>query len=361
MSRIEEMLKDKKGARIDYDEILKKCPWIVEKNRYCVLSPDSDGLLCGLFMAKQLDWKIVGFYDDKVCLINKDYTEKDIVFLDGEIFRKQIKSMGHHMVLYNKNSIPSTWNNFDSCIQPNIIRNYDGAHDFRLKYPLATIHMLTSIVAYKHREIKLPESAIPPLLFTDGVFMILFSYPENVLNWLHYLRIDEEWNPMKHIFENESYTVFELMKEMNAFFRQRDLLTVRGERGDRLKISDKAGNPCNIEAGTKDTKKISKDAKDRSCDFINILGEATGWRFFGKDWDCWDNLKLYKFSKGDFVGKSKRLNNSSFSEMMSNMPLSWAMTSGNNIEYTIEDPDFLEINRKIKDYLNLVNTKNDTE
>ncbi len=357
MSKIEEMLKNKHDARIDYDELLKKYPWIVEKNRFCVLSPDSDGLLCGLFMAKYLNWKVVGFYDDKVCLINKEYVSQDIVFLDGEIFRKEIKSMGHHMVMYNKNYIPSQWHNFDSCIQPNIIRNYDGAHDFRLKYPLATIHMLASIVSYKYREIKIPESAIPPLLFTDGVFMILFSYPENVLNWLHFLRIDEDWNPMKQIFENDSYSVFELMKEMNDFFRLRDSISVSKERGDRLKISDKSGKPFNIEPHINGSKKINDEAKDRAISFLKILGDATTWPFSANDWACWGNLKFYQFSKSDFEGRNKRINASSFDEMMKEMPLSWAMTSGQNIEYTIESPDFLEINRDINDYLAFLNSK----
>ena len=52
MSRIEELLKDKQNDRADFDVLLDAFPWINERDRLCVLSPDSDGLLCGLFMSK---------------------------------------------------------------------------------------------------------------------------------------------------------------------------------------------------------------------------------------------------------------------------------------------------------------------
>ena len=152
MSRIEELLKDKQNDRADFDVLLDVFPWINERDRLCVLSPDSDGLLCGLFMSKFRNWKIIGFYDDKVGVINQKYLDQDIVFLDGEIFRQSIKSVGHHMLKLNKNSNVD-FSGFEQCIQPNLLRNYDGKHDFRLKYPLATIHLLISILAYAdHKE-----------------------------------------------------------------------------------------------------------------------------------------------------------------------------------------------------------------
>ncbi|MBS3091079.1 hypothetical protein J4217_01360 [Candidatus Pacearchaeota archaeon] len=49
-----EDLVDEDG-KIIYDNIIKKYPWIVKENQKCILSPDSDGLLCGLFMSKFLN------------------------------------------------------------------------------------------------------------------------------------------------------------------------------------------------------------------------------------------------------------------------------------------------------------------
>ncbi|MBI4723293.1 MAG: hypothetical protein HY769_09940 [Candidatus Stahlbacteria bacterium] len=311
------------------------------KGYCCVLSPDSDGLLCGLFMSKYLDWKIVGFYDGKVSVINKDYVNKSPIFLDIEIFRKEIRSMGHHMLLVNKRHIPEQWGNFDNCIQPNNIRKYDGKNNFRLKYPLATIHLLIGIVSHRMKNIKIPESAIPPLFFTDGVFNVLFSYPENVLNWLNYLKINEEWHPLKPIFENEKYSVFTLMKEMERFFKKRDAISISRERGDRLRISNKDGTPANIENIGKGYCYLNSEAKERVIAFINILSNFITWEFKDNNWICWENMKFYQFKKGDFNGDKKTITIQTFKEFIDRNPLSWAMTSTTNIEYTLEEPDRL--------------------
>lgn len=337
---IQDLLKDK-NEQIDYDSICKKYSWILEENQCCILSPDSDGLLCGLFMSMFRGWKIVGFYDGKVSVINKAYLKSNPIFLDIEIFRKEIRSMGHHMLLVNKRHKPVEWSNFDNCIQPNNFRNYDGKNNFRLKYPLATIHMLISIVAWKHKNIKIPESAIPALFFTDGVFNVLFSYPENVLNWLSYLRVHEDWNPLKPIFENDKYSVFTLMKEMDNFFRKRDSISVSKERGDRLRISNKDGSPANIENIQNKNCHINTDAKNRIIDFIKILSDLTTWEYKLDNWNCWENMKFSQFKKGDFKGDKKTITIQTFKEFIEKKPLSWAMTSGDNIEYTLESPDKL--------------------
>ena len=345
MSRIAELLHDKHNQRINYDDLLSQYPWINEYNRMCVLSPDSDGLLCGLFMAKFRGWKIVGFYDDKVGLIGNKFVKEDLVFLDGEIFRNSVKSMGHHMLKLNKNRTVD-FSGFENCIQPNLLRNYDGKHDFRLKYPLATIHLLISIIAYadykqKKNEISFDENAIAPLFFTDGVFNVLFSYPENVLNWLAYLRIHEEWNPLKNVFENQSYSVFETMKLMDNFFKKRDAISVGKERGDRLKISSKDGLPYNLEK-LQNSYRINRQAVGRIKEFMLLVGDLTKWGYCEDDWVCWDNLKYYKFSKSDFKTRGWNLTNDRFEYFLSLNPLSWAMTSGTNIEFTLEEPSTLD-------------------
>jgi hypothetical protein len=286
-------------------------------------------------------WRIVGFYDGKVSVVNQKYINENPIFLDIEIFRQEIRSMGHHMLLVNKRHTPKEWVNFDNCIQPNNIRNYDGKNNFRLKYPLATIHMLISIISYKYRNIKIPESAIPPLFFTDGVFNVLFRYPENVLNWLYYLKVHEDWNPLKPIFENDKYSVFTLMQEMDRFFRERDKISQKNERGDRLRISNKDGTPANIEIIKEGYCRINTDAKNRIIEFMQILSNLTKWKYKDNDWECWEGMKFYQFRKGDFTSDKKTITIQSFREFIEKKPLSWAMTSGTNIEYTLEEPDTL--------------------
>ena len=336
-SRIQKLLEGRDNS-IDYDELIKKHSWIVEKNVNCILSPDSDGLLCGLLMSHFLNWKIKGFYDGKVMVLEKGLSVKDCVFSDMEIFRKDVRSFGHHMLLFNRNSKPTNWENFENCIQPNNLREYDGLHDFRLKYPLATIHMLLGILGHKFK-LEISEEAIAPLFFTDGTFNVLFGYPENVLNWLNYLKAKEENSPLKTIFLSEKYSVYKLMLEMDKFFRDRDEITIARERGDRLRISQKDGTPYNLEKHNS-TYFISEEAVNRIKRFIQILSKFTGWKFKQENW-LWKNFDLFRFTKRDFKGNNKRVNSQNYTELLNKNPLSWAMTSGDNIEYTLEEPDRL--------------------
>lgn len=338
-SRIETLLENRHNDLIDYDFIGVKYPWILERNLYCVISPDSDGFLCALAMSKYLNWKIVGFYDDKVSVINKDYLDKKVVFLDGEIFRENARSVGHHMLTLNKRHIPESFKNFDNCLQPNLIRNYDCKSDFRLKYPLATIHLLVSILGYFDKNINLPDSALTPLFFTDGLFNVLFKYPENVLNWIKYLRINEEWNPLYKFFCSTSHSVFDIMNKMNDFFRQRDDISIHNERGDRLRLSHQSdGSPRNIEDHF-GACMISQSAYDRILRFINMIAGLTTWQYQKDSWLCWSNLQFYEFTKRDIKNSDRTsLTLTSFSNMLNQNPLSWAITSSDNIEYTLEIP-----------------------
>lgn len=337
MANIQDLLCDK-DEKIDFDSIIENYPWIVEKDQNCILSPDSDGLLCGLLMSHLLNWKIKGFYDGKVMLLEKGLSAKDCIFLDMEIFREEIRSFGHHMLLYNINDVPSNWNQFKNSIQPNNLRDYDGCHVFRLKYPLGTIHMLLSIIAHYY-DIDISEEAIAPLFFVDGTFNVLFKYPENVMNWLNYLRADEDSSPLKKIFMSEKYSIYGMMLEMDEFFRKRDEISITKERGDRLRISVKDGSPFNI-IETDGNYSLEKDAVRRIKEFIGLLSHFTGWKFIEENW-LWDEFELFKFTKRDFKGDGKNVNGTNFNELMLKNPLSWAMTSGQNIEYTLEEPDSL--------------------
>ncbi|MBI4648010.1 MAG: hypothetical protein HY738_15850 [Bacteroidia bacterium] len=341
MSKIQDLLKDK-NDQIDFIELIRRYNWIIQRDFNCILSPDSDGFLCGLFMSHYFNWKISGYYDGKVLLINKNVSafDKNCAFLDIEIFRKAVKSIGHHMLKYNNRLKHDNFDQFENTIQPNLLRSYDGKNHFRLKYPLATIHFLIAIAA-QTTKIDIPDSAIAPLFFVDGTFQVLYSYPENVLNWLKYLKIDELNSPLRKIFMNEKQTVHSQMLLMDNFFRQRDEISEKNERGDRLRISTKQGDYFNIEKQSINNFRIEDSAKKRVIRFIKLLSETTCWKFKEENW-CFENLNIAKFSKRDFTSQKLKLNNKTFENMIVQNPLSWAMTSGTNVEYTLEQPDKLK-------------------
>ncbi|MDD5696474.1 MAG: hypothetical protein PHO90_00680 [Candidatus Pacebacteria bacterium] len=327
MAKIKKILLTKTD-QIDYEKIVRGYSWITKRGQNCILSPDSDGLLCGLFMSNYLDWRIKGFYDGKIILLDKNISIKDCIFLDMDIFRKEIRSVGHHMVQFNKRKKPSSWKNFDNCIQPNNFRNYDGYKDFRLKYPLATIHLLIGIIGSKIK-VTIPKSAICPLFYVDGVFKNLFGYPENCIDWLRYLRADSDKNSLYDIFFDKHYSVYNLMVALEEFFIQISGID-KGKRGnDKIKISNTKGQPINIKTN-RDTYELIQDEKDKARKFLKILSRLTQWNYKEKSWQ-WDNFKIYQFSKSTI-----KPNNKNFEAMIKKKPFSWAMTKGTVIEYTLD-------------------------
>lgn len=328
----EEKLVDE-GGKILYDNVIKKYPWIIKKNQKCILSPDSDGFLCGLFMSNILNWNIVGFYDGKVLTLKKGEKSKDCVYLDMEIFRNYVKSLGHHMVLYNKKNKPDNWLNFSNCIQPNNIRGYDAKKTFNLKYPLGSIHLILGIVGHTEK-IEIKKTAICPLLYTDGTFKNLFNYPENCLSWLNFLCAEEKNSPLNTIFFNDHYTTHSLMIALKDFFVKIKNINNNARGGDKIKISNSAGKPINLDKQN-DSFCLSDVERIKAIKFLYILEELTGWKFISKNW-TFDNFSVYKFSKGNLKPSNKR-----FAELIEKNPLSWAMTSTLVIEYTLEDQDKL--------------------
>lgn len=340
MPTVHEKLNAYGTTQIDYRDVIARYPWTTERAANCVLSPDSDGLLCGLFMSFYLGWKIKGFYDGKILVLEKGLTAKDCVFLDMEVFRSSIRSVGQHMLLYNRRQMPANWSNLTDCLAPNNLRQYDAHKDFRLKYPFGTIHLLIGILG-SIQNIPIPKNAITPLLFTDGTWMNLLQYTENSLNWIGFLQADDPINPLYQVFLNDHYSLHALMVAMDRFLRRRDQISIPRERGDRIAITMRGGEgtPHNLEK--KDAVFfLNADAKRRGEEFIQLLAELTEWKYQPANWS-WGNWNLYQFTKEDLASRKIRLNGKTFAAIMERNPLSLAITSTQNVEYTIESPDRL--------------------
>ncbi len=334
--------------QVDYEAITKKHPWIVQKSQKCVLSRDSDGFLCGLLVSQFLDWEIKGFYDGKVLIIKEDVQPENCIFLDVDINRTCVRSIGHHIIAFNRRLSPPNFN-YTNCIQPNLLRNFDGKNDFQRKYPFGTIHLLLGLLQKAQILGNLSENAIWPLLFTDGVWNNLFGYTENCLDWINYLGISGANHILNPIFCENNYSFYDIMRGLNEFLRMRDNLNAKGyylngeyqlggrnkRTGDKLMISNTQGIPLNLEE-TGSSFKIHIEEKERIKGFITRMCRYLEWEYLPEKWS-WENLKLFKFTTEDF--SNRRLNNGTYIELMAKNPLSLAMTSGTNIEYTLEEPD----------------------
>lgn len=319
------------STEIDYRAILSKYPWIVKRGQDCILSPDSDGLLCGLLMSHYLGWRIRGFYDGKVLAIKKGLNPQECVFLDMEIFRPNIRSVGQHMVMYDKADLPHNWSNFDNCIAANNVRNYDFKNDFKLKYPLGTVHVLLSILGHG-QIIPIPKSAVSILLYTDGTFKNQFNYPENCLSWLDFLGANNKNSPLQKIFLDRHYSTYELMVELKDLFSKISVIGGGKRGGDKIKISDSRGNIANIDPRTHQLKPA---AKTQSETLLRMFADKTGWTFTPTYWS-WGPYQITRFRKGSVKPGKARYNT-----LLAQNPISLAIISRNSIEYTIDGSGIL--------------------
>lgn len=337
----------------DYTDVLKHFPWIIERGRSYVISPDSDGFLSALLLTKYLGGTIAGFYDGKVTLIHKDFAARDCIFIDVDINRADVRSVGHHMVTYNKRLLPPNFHYLRNCIQPNVLRGLDGKNDFQKKYPFATVHLIIGLLQEAGILQTLPENALWPLLFTDGVWNNLFGYTENCIEWTNFLKIDHPEHILNPIFCSSRHSFYEIMLGLNDFLRIRDSFNAAGyvpfgaiyqtggrnrRTGDKLRISDSSGTPINIEPQEGGLFAVHENEKIRIEKFVTAISHYVDWPYISEMWK-WNDLRLMRFTKGDFSQTS--LNNGSYLALMQKNPLSLAMTDGLNIEYTLESPDVL--------------------
>lgn len=338
------------GDVIDYAAVLKDHPWLIERGRKCVLSCDSDGFLCGLLISNVLGWKVVGFYDNKVLALKRGVAYTDCTFLDIEINRIGVSSIGNHLVEFNRD-ITVTNHNFVHCVQPNMMRKFDGKNDFQRKYPFATVHLLLGLLQEAKLISALPKEALTPLLFTDGVLNNLFGYPENCLDWMRYLKIDQPAHILHPFLCGNESGFYPVMQELTRFFAMRDRFNASGRyngttyvdggrnkrSGHKLFLSDTNGVLQNL-VKTGEAYDIHEKESARVSGFIAEMGRLVGWTYDPAAWQ-WNDLTITILKKGILsnlkVGAT-RLNNGTYSALFAKNPFSIAMTAGSDIEYTLE-------------------------
>lgn len=300
---------------LDHAAVVAAQPWLKERDLDCIVSPDSDGLLCGLFMAHHRGWRIRGFYDGRVLAVEKGINPHTCVFLDMEIFRLDVRSIGQHIVHFDHTKRPPHWDELRQCISPNELRGID-INRFREKYPLGTIHALMALI-HEVEPIQYGQNAFVPLLYTDGTFKNLLNYPENCLSWFRYLGFDSPQSKLHSIFYNK-LTVIELMTHLRDFFDAMSAISGGKSRVDKIRLMWQ-GRLVNV-VQTGDVYKLSAAAHARAIAFMALLAQKTGWHFDPAAWSL-SNLVITTFPIGSVEPTAGEYTN-----LMAKRPLSLAIT-----------------------------------
>ena len=314
--------------KIQVKEILEKYPWIVEENKNCVISPDADGMLCGLFMSHFFNWKIVGYYDNgKNLILQKGLKAEDCIFLDTEIRRPNIKSIGHHISLFRTQNSEEILKGYINCLNPNNLRGRTLKEKFGGKYPMATIHLLISIIG-SVKKIEFSDQSFFVVLQADGTInRFLDRYSENLRDWLIYLGADDSGHVLNKMLDKET-TLLKINREYVDYVQKfvktkKDKIPI-SERGDLI-----------IPSFNKDKNKFSEGCIVVMEEYLNFLSKNTGWKYKKESWLV-DDFKIYEFTKKTVnpgVGNYKKALEENF--------LSLAITSSLEMNYTIESPDAL--------------------
>lgn len=322
--------------KLDCEAVIAQYPWLLERDRDCIISPDADGQLCGLLLTNLLDWNVRGFYDGKALVVQQDVNPQECVFIDVEIYRQQVRSFGNHMLLFNSNRKPADWDQrFRNCFAINNWRGHDR-RQFKRKYPFASIHFLLVVLAARH-DLSFPPSAAGPLLFADGVYKVFLQRAENSWDWMRYLGIKDEGNPLHALFLNPDLSVYDLMTKMLDFWKKRDEFSRTGHRGDRIAITERGGvgrviNLVEEHVNDNCVWMYDQNARERIEEFLTLLGNLTGWQYIPARWS-WGQWKLAEFDKRI---NSTVKNIPTYQSIMDLNPLSWAITKNEVCEYTVD-------------------------
>ncbi|MGC9046996.1 MAG: hypothetical protein ACP5IC_02690 [Minisyncoccia bacterium] len=318
-----------------------------EKNliKGMIISPDTDGFVSALLLNEIFNWEVIGFYDGKRLILDKNFDFKSndiknkVVFIDIEIIKENIKSVGHHLLLFDSKKPNDKIRKLTNvCIQPNNWRNIDAKNSFERKYPYGTFHFLLSLIYYldpENRKISFSEGtikkAITPTLYIDGVFKNMFNYPENCLDWLEYMSNKDNNHPLEKIFGYPT-TPKDLMDLMKNFFSEINNFWRNNNRKNRK------NGKLNLENDIDENEKIIKNTdKKILTNYLEYLAEKYDWNFNENLWPVVfsNNLNIYNLNKD-----IKQLSKKNYIEMLSKSNLiSFAITSKSRdgLEYTLDE------------------------
>lgn len=326
-SKTQKILAGQNGV-IDYDAVIAKYPWVIEHGHKCVISPDADGILCGLFMSQHLDWEVVGYYDNGKNLILKDGIKaEECVFLDTEIYRQSIRSVGQHISLFRRENTLVDHENYKNCLNPNTLRGRTLKENFILKYPLGTIHFLLCVIGAKQK-INFSEDSFFVILQADGTInRFLDRYSENLRDWLQFLGVENPQNVLRSIIRKET-NLMDLNKEYVEYVQH----FVKTKK-DKVPISERG--ELIAESFNSFQTEFSESCTAAARKYLEFLSKQTGWIFDEKKW-TFAGFHLYKFTK-----RTVRPGVGTFNAAVRENFLSLAITAADTMEYTLESPDQL--------------------
>ena len=195
--------------RCNYSQIKETYGWITEPNKKCIISPDLDGLLSSILLSNFLKWQVVGIYTVNELYLAKNHLNiqpnqgpeeiiisNNLVFVDHDIYRKDILSVGHHLLQWSENTPIPNHTEGNNSLNPNLLRKITK-QEFNRKYPYGTFHfLLACFSAWGFLKDFNPDDELTTLLLhIDSSFESSIKYQDNAIDWLDWLGGSDELSP----------------------------------------------------------------------------------------------------------------------------------------------------------------------
>lgn len=188
-------------------------PWIEQRDQPMVIGTDLDALMSAALLYHYLGWQPIGVYNLKAIYAADGATDadlKDAVWVDLDIAREEIRSIGHHILTNTRGEVIPA---HQQSLNPNLLRRI-SVGQFSRKYPLSTLHLLMWLI-----NTPAPGGTAAPYLMwlPDSCWITAQGrWLMNIVDWL------ENWMPNPFLLEtvmlcgSESYekAMFAFLSEM---------------------------------------------------------------------------------------------------------------------------------------------------
>lgn len=138
-----------------------------------IISPDIDGFISADFLSRKFGSTVVGTYDSYILCLADGINPEDCLFVDCDMNRDNLVSIGNHMRLKNDNMSSRSFN-------PNI--HYDVKR-YSSKFPYATCYLISASI-----ELDLSEADLQRMAYADSTLINMIKYSDNMQSWSSRLR-----------------------------------------------------------------------------------------------------------------------------------------------------------------------------
>ena len=143
----------------------------LSSHKQVIISPDVDGFVSAELLARVQDIVVVGTYDKNILCLSAGAKIEDAIFLDCDMNRPGMVSVGNHMRLHKDNADPLSYN-------PNVAQ---GITTYSNKFPYATAFLVAATL-----DIQTSSFDHLRMAHADSTWQNAITYAANMQSWAEY-------------------------------------------------------------------------------------------------------------------------------------------------------------------------------